>query len=245
MTLKKLHNIIKSLVQANSNLKSFDSGTEKKQNNSNSKTYPQVYLERPILIECESLAPRGEFETFKFAVLYLDMPTSITDPDSIINSQSKMQQIANQCLVYMQNKLNLSLKQISKVTLENAFSDQVAGVRVEYELTDAIDIRDCELSEPTPAPTCNVVFDTINLSQTLTTLDIETIFSSIVGIEKFELSIRDSISAFTLIDTNLSPSLVNNFSYPLPPPETYFIRCIYYDLCGFQTEAPEFSIVIS
>lgn len=147
MTLKKLHNIIKSLVQNNSNLKSFDSGTEKKQNNSNSKTYPQVYLERPILIECES-APTGEFETFKFAVLYLDMPTSLTDPDSIINSQSKMQQIANQCLVYMQNQLYMPIKQISKVTLENAFSDQVAGVRVEYELTDAIDIRDCELSEP-------------------------------------------------------------------------------------------------
>ena len=61
-----------------------------------------------------------------------------------------------------EKELDSSFKQISKVTLESAFSDQVAGVRVEYELTDAIDIRDCELSEPTPVPTCNVIFDTIN-----------------------------------------------------------------------------------
>ena len=81
------------------------------QNNSNSKLYPQVFLERPIMIECE-----GDFETYKFVVLYLDMPTSITDNKSIINSQSKMHQISNQCFVYLNDLIDIN--QLSKVTLE-------------------------------------------------------------------------------------------------------------------------------
>lgn len=141
MTLRKLYDLIESLVQNNINLKSFDSGTERMQNNSNSKLYPQVFLERPIMIECE-----GDFETYKFAVLYLDMPTSITDNKSIINSQSKMHQISNQCFVYLNDLIDIN--QLSKVTLEKAFSDQVTGLRVEYELKTVINVNPCELSEP-------------------------------------------------------------------------------------------------
>jgi len=139
MTLRKIHDLFKSLVGTNINAKSFSYGTEKQHNNISESLYPQIYLELPFFIEHEL-----DIEIFKFAVWYLDLPNLQTDENSIINSISKMHQFSNQCYKILEPKFN-DLKQKSAITFEKAFMDQCSGIRIEYEVKDGIDINSCEL----------------------------------------------------------------------------------------------------
>lgn len=252
---KNIVNLFRFLALDLTEIKSYDEGLSKSQNNSNIKQYPQIFFERPSLV----LNPKDGDQIFEVTVLFLDRAVTVESDTAITDCLDKTFNISIQAFEVLKKackSMNWSIRENSKLDLEDVNADKITGWRVQYSIEVIKPNSNCELvtnglnfkdyvNLPIILPTaCNVVFDTINLTQELTTLDIETIFTSIVGIDKYEIYIRSSLSGFTLIDTNLSPSLINNFSYPLPPPETYIVKLFIYDLCGNQTESPEFFIEI-
>jgi len=100
-----------------------------------------------------------------------------------------------------------------------------------------------EICEPI-LPVCNVVFDNMTFQLIRGDLEVTTSFLSIIGIVNYDLYVRDSLSAWNMIQSNGTPSLVNMFDYDYPIPDLYFFKIIWYDECGNFQESPEFSYEI-
>ncbi len=256
MTIKTIYNLFAFLAANHSEIESFCTET---QNSSSIKTYPQIYLEE--LGEISTSETNVGLESFTVFVQYMDRPQSNSEAE-IWNAKDRMHQISNECFEMAKKALKPirgSIYEVSKLPFSEIRSDVLSGVRVQYRIEGAKDVVNCEIHSRglnfadfinKDIPTiqqCNVIFDTINLSQT-TTLDIETIFTDITGIDKFIIQLYDPLYAtWDIIQVNTTPLLVNNFSYPLPIAGEYKVRILYYDLCNLNipTFSPEFTIVIS
>lgn len=140
MTIKTIYDLFNFVSIDNININSFDYGPELKQNAANSKLYPQIFLEEPFRISNPN-------EIFTFNVLYLDRALDNTNA-SIVECISKMHLLSNQCFEILKNALTSvrdgSITEGEKITFQQLFSDVLCGVRVEYTITAAKDLKKCE-----------------------------------------------------------------------------------------------------
>ncbi len=94
---------------------------------------------------------------------------------------------------------------------------------------------------PPPPPTCNVVFAGTDLNLIDTTLTVGVGLTSITGLSRLTLSIRDSITAFTQIQEIVVPidNVLTDFAFEvnmLPyPSENYFFHVDAYTTCDDVT----------
>lgn len=141
MTIKTIYDLFNFVSIDNININSFDYGPELKQNAANSKLYPQIFLEEPFRIDST------KNEIFTFNVLYLDRALN-NDNSSIVECISKMHLLSNQCFEILKTALvsvrDGSITEGEKITFQQLFSDVLCGVRVEYTIIAAKDLKKCE-----------------------------------------------------------------------------------------------------
>lgn len=206
--------------------------------------YPLVSFERCLFgtFDTESI-------TYKIALAFSDRSI-----EGLENEQVILSRLLNSTQIYMTNFIStydaIDISNITFLTDQETGNDRTYLVRVEFDFT--IMLPSCEelILNHVPIvcnvapPLCNVVLDEVTAFVFRNLLTIQTTFSNITGIDYFEVWMRDSISAYTMIYTDNTVSLVNVFGMSEPAPETYFIKVIWYDLCGNQGEL-EISIVIT
>lgn len=143
MTIKTIYDLFNFVSIDNININSFDYGPELKQNAANSKLYPQIFLEEPFRIES------NPNEIFTFNVLYLDRALDNSNT-SIVECISKMHLVSNQCfeILKLASKSvipNFTISELNeKITFQELFSDVLCGVRVQYQIIAAKDLKKCE-----------------------------------------------------------------------------------------------------
>lgn len=244
---------IKSIIEAFQNeqlilnyiFKSFTIGEEWQWSQDQQIMYPNIF----------AVEPTYSFQTtntinYKMVLIFSDR--SFEGNENHLEIKSNLN---TGVLIYMNdfnnyietNNLQLTLSDPSYLHYQEQGKDRSYKIRAEFNI--AVPIALCSslnLWQPVcaPQPICNVVLASVNAFVSRNLLTIQTTFSSITGIDYFEVYMRDSISAYTMIYTDNTVSLVNVFGMSEPAPETYFIKVIWYDLCGNQGEL-ETSIIIT
>lgn len=133
------------------------------------------------------------------------------------------------------NNLQLSMGQPTYLHYQEQGNDRSYKIRAEFNV--AIPIALCVINFtpiclPAP-PVCNVVLDNaVAFIIRSIELNIRTTFTNITGINYFEVYLRDSLSAYSLVNVENNPQLINVFDIPFPGPETYFVRIDWFDTCG-------------
>lgn len=196
--------------------------------------YPLVSFER-----CLFGSFTTEQTTYKISLIFSDRSI-----EGLENEISILSNLINSTQIYMIDFGNrydqIGIENVSFLTDQEAGNDRTYVVRVEFDLT--VMNPSCEelLLNYTPSictpipPVCNVVLDNVTAFDFRNLFTIQTTFTDILGIDYFEVYLRDSISAYSLIYIDNTPQLINVFGVSSPPPESYFIQIRWYDICGNQ-----------
>jgi len=197
--------------------------------------YPLVSFER-----CLFGSFTTEETTYKISLIFSDRSI-----EGLENEISILSNLINSTQIYMidfgNRYIDIGVSNVTFLTDQESGNDRAYKVKVEFDLT--VMNPSCEelLLNYTPtdctlAPVCNVVLDTVTAFDFRNLFTIQTTFTSITGIDFFEVYLRDSISAYSMIYIDNTPQLINVFGVSSPPPESYFVQIIWYDLCGNQGE---------
>lgn len=196
--------------------------------------YPLVSFERALF---------GAFDTDS-TTYKISLSFSNRSIEGLQNQEVILSNLINSMQIYMLDFIYLhpalGVTNMTFLTDQEAGNDRTYVVRVEFDLMvmnescqelllEFIPV-DCD----TTPPLCNVVLDTVTAFNFRNLFTIQTTFTAILGIDYFEVYLRDSISAYSMIYIDNTPQLINVFGVSSPPPETYFVQIIWYDLCGNQ-----------
>ena len=196
--------------------------------------YPLVSFERAIF---------GAFDT-ESTTYKISLAFSNRSIEGLENQEVILSNLINSMQIFMLDFINqypaLGVTNMTFLTDQESGNDRTYVVRVEFDLMvmnescqelllEFIPI-DCD---PTP-PLCNVVLDDVTAFDFRGLFTIQTTFTDILGIDYFEVYLRDSISAYSLIYIDNTPQLINVFGVSSPPPESYFIQIRWFDTCGNQ-----------
>lgn len=144
-----INQIIKTFQQASEyivDINSFEFGDKFNQNQSNTKMYPQLFLETPLLYSKTNNA-----YTYNISCQILDRP--VEDADQInrrSETLSKCQQIGDQVVELLRLNLaqfNTSIQFVSGITIIDEFADNTTGVRLEINLSTPLKVNWCEITQ--------------------------------------------------------------------------------------------------
>ena len=171
--------------------------------------YPQVVLE----VDLNKTPYKSGRELF-FAFEVADRITSepVVDSDlAIINCLAKTESIAEQIVYYLQNNsmtnkeykdYGISYNFVSMIDFIDKDADKRTGWRVEMSFVTLKPYPNfCKPFDPAPSPTCSVLLAGGGLSLNVAELTVGASFSSIIGLSRIDLYMRNSISAFNLVGT--------------------------------------------
>jgi hypothetical protein len=195
--------------------------------------YPLVSFERAVF---------GAFDT-NSTTYKISLAFSTRSIEGLQNQEIILSNLINSMQIYMIDFVNsypaLGITNITFLTDQEAGNDRTYVVRTEFDLMvmnescqelllELIPI-DCS----TTPPVCNVVLDNVQAFVVRNVLlTIQTTFTSIVGLDYFEIYLSNSLQPFTLVNVDNTPQLVNVFGLPFQGPDTYNVRIIWYDNCG-------------
>ena len=141
---KKVRNLFVYLAEDLKEIKSYDEGLSKSQNNSNIKQYPQIFFERPSLV---TLQGSGD-QRFEVTVLFIDRSITIESDSAICDCLDKMLNITNQGFELLKKACrsqNWSITENSKLDIEDVNADKITGWRVQYTIEVTKNNSNCEL----------------------------------------------------------------------------------------------------
>lgn len=233
MTIKGIIDLMESTTNSLALIfKSFSSGVESEWTRSQEVVYPNVFAIRPQFSSYES-----DGITYIVPVIFSDR--SIEGLENALEIHSTLN---NSMLIWSQQLVNNFDAIDIGCTMTTFLHDQEGGldrayyIRAEFSIfvpislcTDIINFE--PVCNPVNPP-CNVILDNAIAFVTRNILTIQTTFTSILGIDYFEVYLRESGSPYSLINVDNTPQLINVFGLPFPGPETYFVRIDWYDTCG-------------
>jgi hypothetical protein len=215
--------------------KSFSTGVESEWTRSQEVVYPNVFAIRP------------QFSSFDNQGITYIVPVIFSDRsiEGLENALQIHSTLNNSMLIWCQQILNNFDNLDLSCVMSDFVHDQEGGldrcyyIRAEFKVfipialcTDIINFVP-ECTPIPPPPVCNVVLNNVQVFVVRSVLlTIQTTFTSIVGLDYFEIYLSNSLQPFTLVNVDNTPQLINVFGLPFQGPDTYNVRIIWYDNCG-------------
>lgn len=141
---KKVVSLFRFLAEDLKEIKSYDEGLSKSQNNSNVKQYPQIFFERPSLV---TLQGSGD-QRFEVTVLFIDRAVTVESDTAITDCLDKMLNITNQGFEVLKKACksqSWTITENSKLDIEDINADKITGWRVQYTIDVTKNNSNCEL----------------------------------------------------------------------------------------------------
>ncbi len=145
MTIKTIYSLIEFISNKLISIEDFSYGTNLEFNESNTKTYPLLYLEFPIMIE----RPSEREEIFSFSLNLIDKIDEKDPTLSRINIVSKMHQVSLEVESIIKTELkplNAKFTVVNSITLLDEWADNVSGVQMECRISHNNSVRPCEIN---------------------------------------------------------------------------------------------------
>lgn len=142
---KKVVSLFRFLAEDLKEIKSYDEGLSKSQNNSNVKQYPQIFFERPSLVS----SPKDGVQLFEVTILYLDRAVTVESDTAITDCLDKMLNITNQGFEVLKKackSMNWTIGENPKLDVEDINADKITGWRAQYTIEVIKDLSNCELA---------------------------------------------------------------------------------------------------
>lgn len=138
MTINEVVTHIKEIALKHKQINSFQAGMRYNSATGKGETYPQVWLETPVLINYTN--QREKRYSFSINVLMLAKPDDYID---VVNKQSQTEEILDDILQGLQYiyKNNMGYENIDGLTLENFSDDLAVGSRSDFTI---ITNRNCD-----------------------------------------------------------------------------------------------------
>ena len=142
-----IHQIIQTFQQTANyihDINSFEFGDKFNQNQSNTKMYPQLFLETPFLY-----SRNGGAYTYDVNIQILDRAVEDNNNvDRYSETLSKCQQIGDQIVELLRlnlSQFNTSIRFNSGITIISEFADNLTGVRLDLNIITPLQVNQCEI----------------------------------------------------------------------------------------------------